>query len=332
MICFFIMCNNQTYLKNLFFNNFSVDFSSYFLNQDIFNSIVSKILSHVDNKATKTFSDQLQACDVLDGVFSVSNTGVVCSQYESIISQKPIDDLAYYLRPWRKGPFQLGDLFIDSEWQSQMKWDRLAADSNFLDKTVLDVGCGNGYYLYRLLAQNVKFAFGLDPHLLYAYQFLFINRFIPQHQIGFLPLGWQDCVSLKPVFDYVLCLGVLYHQKDPFEVLSVLKSLLNDSGSLILETLVLDIADEFVLYPEDRYACMRNVYAIPAINVLKQWLIQVGFSVVDIIDVSKTTIHEQRSTIWSSSHSLINFLDSDDDSKTIEGYPAPVRAIMKVSL
>ncbi|MBA95837.1 MAG: tRNA 5-methoxyuridine(34)/uridine 5-oxyacetic acid(34) synthase CmoB [Rickettsiales bacterium] len=324
--------DNNSYLNDLFINIFSVDFSSYFVNQDIFNSITSKILSHVDNNATKKFYDQLQVCDVSDGVLSLSENGVVCSQLKTGISQQAIDDLAYYLRPWRKGPFQLGDLLIDSEWQSQLKWDRIAADINFVDKTVLDVGCGNGYYLYRLVEQKAKFAFGLDPHLLYVYQFLFINSFMPKHNLALLPLGWQDCHALKPVFDYVLCLGVLYHQKDPLVLLASLKRVLNESGTLVIETLVLEGDDDSVLEPVDRYACMRNVYCIPTVSILKQWLLSVGFRCVDVLDISKTTVDEQRSTLWSSTHSLVNFLDSTDDSKTIEGYPAPVRAVVKASL
>ncbi|KAA0449845.1 MAG: DUF1698 domain-containing protein, partial [Candidatus Thioglobus sp.] len=29
------------------------------------------------------------------------------------------------LMPWRKGPYQIGDLQLDSEWRGDMKWQRL---------------------------------------------------------------------------------------------------------------------------------------------------------------------------------------------------------------
>ena len=29
------------------------------------------------------------------------------------------------LHPWRKGPYDLFDVFIDTEWRSDLKWDRL---------------------------------------------------------------------------------------------------------------------------------------------------------------------------------------------------------------
>jgi tRNA (mo5U34)-methyltransferase len=47
-----------------------------------------------------------------------------------------------------------------------------------------------------------------------------------------------------------------------------------------------------------------------------------------VVDVNVTSTQEQRSTEWMSFHSLENFLDPDDHSKTIEGYPAPRRAII----
>ena len=30
------------------------------------------------------------------------------------------------LMPWRKGPFQIADVYIDCEWRSNLKWDRVA--------------------------------------------------------------------------------------------------------------------------------------------------------------------------------------------------------------
>ena len=30
------------------------------------------------------------------------------------------------LQPWRKGPFDLAGIHIDSEWRSQLKWQRIA--------------------------------------------------------------------------------------------------------------------------------------------------------------------------------------------------------------
>ena len=41
-----------------------------------------------------------------------------------------------------------------------------------------------------------------------------------------------------------------------------------------------------------------------------------------------TSLDEQRRTDWMTSESLAEFLDPNDRSKTIEGYPAPLRAVL----
>ena len=77
-------------------------------------------------------------------------------------------DLAPPLRalmPWRKGPFQFGDVFIDSEWRSDWKWQRLAAQIDLAGQRVLDVGCGNGYFGWRMLQAGAREVVGVDPTL-----------------------------------------------------------------------------------------------------------------------------------------------------------------------
>ena len=55
---------------------------------------------------------------------------------------------------------------------------------------------------------------------------------------------------------------------------------------------------------------------------------RVGFKNIKVVDVAPTTIEEQRATEWMDSQSLVDFLDPNDHSKTIEGYPAPLRAVV----
>jgi tRNA (mo5U34)-methyltransferase len=54
----------------------------------------------------------------------------------------------------------------------------------------------------------------------------------------------------------------------------------------------------------------------------------VGFQNVRVIDVTPTTTDEQRSTDWMTFHSLAQFLDREDRAKTVEGHPAPLRAVL----
>jgi len=99
-------------------------------------------------------------------------------------------------------------------------------------------------------------------------------------------------------------------------------------GELVLETLVVDGDENTVLVPGDRYAQMRNVYFIPSAPALKQWLEKCGFVDVKIVDMNITSTDEQRRTEWMTTESLADFLDPADASKTVEGYPAPLRAVL----
>ena len=305
--------------------------ADFFASKEAYKKINQLIKKNVDHKGTARFFNMFNQCHFPKKTQFVCKDGVVGSVFDDLFDEEQFIKIAEFLKPWRKGPFSFGDLLIDSEWQSQLKWNRFQHVLNLTNKTVLDVGCGNGYYLYRALEQQARFVLGVDPHCLYWYQYLFVSQLLQQDRVGFLPLGWQDCDALKPVFDYVLCLGVLYHQRDPLALLSSLKRVLADDGRVVIETLVLDGHEERYLQPVDRYACMKNVFFIPTIPLLKTWLNNIGFRCIEVIDQSYTTPIEQRSTRWSSDHSLINFLDPLDQSKTLEGYPAPLRVVLMAS-
>ncbi|MHC4950840.1 MAG: tRNA 5-methoxyuridine(34)/uridine 5-oxyacetic acid(34) synthase CmoB [Planctomycetota bacterium] len=231
------------------------------------------------------------------------------------------------LHPWRKGPFELFGVQIDTEWRSDLKWARLKDHIDLNDKLILDVGCGNGYYLYRMLGAGAKAAVGVDPFLLSVMQFHAINRYVKTNRAAVLPLGVDDVPQDCGCFDTVFSMGLLYHRREPTEHLRQLHGFLKPGGKLVLETIVLDKKSEELLVPDGRYAKMRNVWNIASPSLLSKWLAECGFENVEILDVTKTTSNEQRKTDWMTFESLDDFLDPHDDTKTIEGYPAPVRAI-----
>ena len=75
------------------------------------------------------------------------------------------------LHPWRKGPFELFGVGIDTEWRSDWKWQRLAPFLPQLSgKRVLDVGCGNGYYGWRMLESGAGEVVGIDPTVVFFYK------------------------------------------------------------------------------------------------------------------------------------------------------------------
>lgn len=250
--------------------------------------------------------------------------------FESLDSTENLEETLKGLGPWRKGPFTIHDVTIEAEWQSNLKWDRLKEwiGPHLKHKNVIDVGCGNGYYMYRCLEHKPDVVLGIDPSLLFNFQFHTLQKFKPADNLLYLQIGIEQTDLFKQQFDTVLCMGVLYHRRDPIICLKQLKHLLKPSGTLILETLIIKGDGCQILNPEDRYAKMPNVHYIPTPKQLEKDLVSAGFKKPQIVDVTQTSTTEQRATAWSTPDSLENFLDPNDSNLTIEGHPRPLRIIM----
>lgn len=239
-----------------------------------------------------------------------------------------IEQVARVIEPWRKGPFQIGDLHIDSEWRSFIKYNLLEPYFDLKDKVVGDIGCNNGYYLFRMLTQHPKKLVGFDPSAIMYTQFQFINHFV-ESDIIYELLGVEHIEYYEHQFDVLFCLGVLYHRPDPVGMLKSLYKGLNPGGELILDTFMIDGEEEMCLTPKDRYSKIPNIYFIPTIPALQNWCYRAGFESVEILDTRITDSNEQRKTEWVNHQSLEDFLDPDDPTKTVEGYPAPKRVYLK---
>lgn len=232
------------------------------------------------------------------------------------------------LHPWRKGPFELFGIAIDTEWRSDWKWDRLANSiSSLQGRRVLDVGCGSGYHCWRMLGAGAAEVIGIDPTPLFVVQFWALQKYIRDQRAWVLPLGIERLPAKLEAFDSVFSMGILYHRRSPIEHLMELQDCLIKGGELVLETLVVEGDETQCLVPQGRYARMGNVWFLPSTDMLRLWLTKLGFKDVQLVDVDVTRCEEQRSTDWMQFHSLAQFLDPEDSSKTIEGYPAPRRAI-----
>ena len=247
---------------------------------------------------------------------------------ETSVQSKNLESLLQQLRPWRKGPFEIGSVTIDTEWRSDWKWNRIADAVEWCDRSVLDVGCGNGYFGWRMLDAGARRVTGLDPFLLFVVQHELVRRLAGQSANYVLPLTDACLIPRLNAFDITVSMGVLYHRTDPVDHLQLLRESLRAHGRLVLETLIIDSSQTTVLVPRDRYAKMRNVWFIPSLSMLSVWLKRTGFYDVHILDVTPTTSREQRRTDWMTFESLDDFLDSSDSGQTVEGYPAPLRAVV----
>lgn len=232
------------------------------------------------------------------------------------------------LIPWRKGPFKIFGLEIDSEWQSNIKYNLIRPYFDLKDKVVADIGCNNGYYMFRMLEDKPKRLIGFDPSPLTLHQFEFVNHFVKSN-IVYEMLGVEHLEFYNHKFDFIFMLGVLYHRPDPVGTLKSLARGLNSKGEILIDTFMIDGEDEICLTPNKRYSKIPNIYFIPTIPALKNWLERAGFENIEVIATTVTTSEEQRKTEWSFDQSLEDFLDENDKTKTVEGYPAPKRVYVK---
>jgi len=316
-------------------NLFREDLVNFF--DDFLLKKISKKCLEISNQAYQVNNGNIpkwsQAIDAIDalpkGKVALKQPYISINQVR--IDSKSLIETFQKLIPWRKGPFMINDLVLESEWDGDMKWQRIKKHIKPLkNKRVLDVGAGNGYFTLRMAMEGSKRALGIEPFLLFNYQFRAIKSMIesPLNAL-LLPMKLED-IPKKPIFDTVFSMGVLYHQRDHMAHLSQLQEMMTPDAELVIETLVVEGPEDYILVPKGRYAQMRNVYSIPSIKTLKSWLNDANFNNVRVVDVSKTTIAEQRKTPWIGENgaSLEDFLDPLDDSLTIEGYPAPTRAIV----
>ena len=233
------------------------------------------------------------------------------------------------LKPWRKGPFQINGIEIDGEWRCDIKWKHFIDKVNIKGKRVLDIGANNGYYMFRTLLENPIWVLGVDPTFRYWAQYFFFRQMLSDERLMYCRLGHQDLTFFPKQFDLVLCLGVIYHTIDPISLLRNIGHSLARGGELILESQGIPGEDPLALIPQGKYVGARGMWYLPTASALKHWLIRSGFNQVEVFHTHTLETTEQRPTQWSPGESLAQGLDPQDPTKTIEGYPAPIRIYLK---
>lgn len=233
--------------------------------------------------------------------------------------------------PWKKGPFELFGIHIDSEWRSDLKWDRLRPHlSPMKDHVIADIGCNNGYFMFRMLEDDPRLVLGVEPVAKHWLSFQLLNTWAKEKRLAFEMLGIEHMGLFPNSFDSIFCLGILYHHTDPVGLLRSMKTALKKGGQLLIDCQGIAGEEEIALMPKNRYTGARGFWFLPTLSCLKNMISRAGFNHSELIFAEKLGTEEQRSTKWAPIKSLADFLDPSDPNKTIEGYPAPYRFYLKV--
>ncbi len=286
-------------------------------------------ITQIDGKGKRYLGVMERLFSVQPSAFDFTNAAVSIGQAEDLSPQQreELTLLLHQLDPWRKGPFKLFGIEIDSEWVSSLKWQRVKDQiAPLKGRRVLDIGCSNGYYLFRMAAEEPQLLLGIEPYLTFYFQHLLLQHFARLPNLYCLPVKFEELPPINNYFDTVFSMGVLYHRRSPLDTLVEMHRCLRTGGELVLETLIIEGGEDLCLCPQKHYAKMNNVYFLPTGACLTNWLERSGFRDVRCIDITRTSSVEQRETAWMQTESLLDFLDPTDPTRTLEGYPAPLRA------
>ncbi len=269
-----------------------------------------------------------------DGLVCISNDVLEACENDEVqraFAEKTTQVLRNLI-PWRKGPFAIFNTTINAEWRSNLKWQRLARifDIDLLckNKAVLDIGANNLYYTFRMLSAGARFALAVDPMPKYAYYHQFFSMALPSLPLYFEMLGAPLNACFDHMFDSVFCMGILYHQRNPLQCLQSLHRALKKNGLIVIETICLNTHQDLCLFPQKTYQNSSGYWFIPSASVVRHWLTRCNFEVLAYDEPVRTSAEEQGSSDWLTTHTLENFLSTDNADKTVEGYDAPFRCIV----
>lgn len=243
--------------------------------------------------------------------------------------QKITENLKAFI-PWRKGPFSVFGVNIDAEWRSERKWQRLLPElPDLAGKTIADIGCNNGYYMFRMAASRPRLVLGFEPSVQHYYCFKALNSMAGKSELDIDLLGIEHLNLFESCFDVVFLMGIIYHRPSPIDTLRDILCALKPGGTLIVESQAIPGEEPFALFPEGTYAKVPGTYFVPTGSCLCNWMKKAGFTDINLFCTHPMSGNEQRQTDWMTFESFNDYIDPSNPQFTVEGYPAPCRVFVK---
>lgn len=234
---------------------------------------------------------------------------------ESVAPEKQafVDDILPQLGLFLQGPFPLpGNRITTSAWDCRGKlgaYEAAGVLPKIAGARVLDIGCNTGYDTFLMSSLGAIEAVGLEPHGFY-YQACFLNAVYDRPGVSFVNLGWED---LDPRyfggFDFVNCQGLIYHVKEPMQLIEKLASVMQPGATLMMETHVMSEASTQSRFIEGAFWGDETYWWVFGAECLMGMLRSAGFK----------DVHMPLKEDCDSRNPL-------DPKVTVEGHPAGARA------
>jgi tRNA (mo5U34)-methyltransferase len=232
--------------------------------------------------------------------------------------------------PWRKGPFSVFGVNIDAEWRSERKWQRVLPElPELTGKVIADIGCNNGYYMFRMAASRPRLVLGFEPSVQHYYCFKALNAMAGKSELEIDLLGIEHLSLFESCFDVVFLMGIIYHRPSPIDTLRDILFALQPGGTLIVESQAIPGEEPFALFPDETYAKVPGTYFVPTGSCLCNWMKKAGFIDINLFCTHPMSEQEQRQTDWMTFESFNDYIDPANPQFTVEGYPAPCRVFVK---
>ena len=188
------------------------------------------------------------------------------------------------LAPFFQGPFPVTpNLTITGAYDARVKCKTILGPllpESLEGRSVLEIACNAGYDSFFLNLRRPRKYLAVDPNPVVHPQALFLNAHYGAG-IDFQCLDWRELAPERHgVFDWVICIGLLYHEVSPMDLLAKMYEMTAVGGSVLLETLVLasDARAPVAKFIGGSFRGDPNTWWLPTTTCAEAMLAAAGFS------------------------------------------------------
>jgi len=186
---------------------------------------------------------------------------------------------------------------INSPGYNLNKWPRLKniLDSiNIENKSIVDVGCGDGFYIIECLKEGAKYCLGIDLDPLRINRCNFVKKVYDLKNIDFKNLSLYDLEENK--FDIVMGLGLLHRVPD---LDACIKKLSNLGDKVLVEFKSLDSTNNEKLFAggKSKSNSLNGLWYVPTKSYVISKFFNLGFKNHTIFEDKTSKLNFKRTII-----------------------------------